>query len=174
MSTDNLFSTAGASIIEPLPVSPATDRIRLEYQLRKNPEQWRRAVEFLKENDLMKLAEGRHEVTDDGVYANVQTYLTKDTAPFENHRRYIDVQCVVSGEEDIFISGIHDCTGRLSDYDGATDIEFFADAAHSRKVRADRGNFLILFPGEAHRPCISTNGKRTHVRKIVVKVPFVE
>lgn len=63
-------------------------------QIKKNPEQWRRAVEFLKENDLMKLAEGRHEVTGDGVYANVQTYLTKDTAPFENHRRYIDVQCV--------------------------------------------------------------------------------
>ena len=130
---------------------------QLERQIRKNPEQWRRAVEFLKKNDLMKLAEGRHEVTSDGVYANVQTYLTKDTAPFENHRRYIDVQYVVSGEEDIFISDIPDCTGRLSDY-----------------ARADKNNFLILFPGEAHRPCISPDGKQTHVRKIVVKVPFIE
>lgn len=167
------FETSGR-LIAALPLSPATDMAALERQIKKNPEQWRRAVEFLKENDLMKLAEGRHEVTDDGVYANVQTYLTKDTAPFENHRRYIDVQCVVSGEEDIFISDIHDCTGRLSDYDGATDIEFFADAAHPREARADKNNFLILFPGEAHRPCISPDGKQTHVRKIVVKVPFIE
>lgn len=103
-----------------------------------------------------------------------QIQFTKDTAPFENHRSYIDVQCVVSGEENIFISDIPDCTGRLSDYDGATDIEFFADAAHPCEARADKNNFLILFPGEAHRPCISPDGKQTHVRKIVVKVPFVE
>ena len=173
-SKNNSFNRTGAHAVESLPLSPATDMTQLERQMRRNPEQWRRAVEFLKENDLMKLAEGRHEVTDDGVYANVQTYLTKDTAPFENHRRYIDVQCVVSGEEDIFISGIPDCTVRQSDYDVAADIEFFADAAQPRKARADKDNFLVLFPGDAHRPCISPDGRQTRVRKIVVKVPFAE
>lgn len=173
-SKNSSFNRTGAHAVESLPLSPATDMTQFEHQMRKNPEQWRRTVEFLKGNDLMKLADGRHEVTDNGVYANVQTYFTKDIAAFENHRRYIDVQCAVSGEEDIFISGILDCTGRLSDYDGAADTEFFADAAQPRKVRADKDNFLILFPGEAHRPCISPDGRRTRVKKIVVKVPFAE
>ncbi len=54
------------------------------------------------------------------------------------------------------------------------DIEFFVGAVHPHKVRADKDNFLVLFPGEAHRPCISPDGRQTRVRKIVVKVPFAE
>lgn len=167
------FENAG-HLTAALPLSPETDMATLERQIRKNPEQWRRAVEFLRGNDLMKLAEGRHDITEDGVYANVQTYLTKDTAPFENHRRYIDVQCVVSGEEDIFISGIAGCADRQTDYDEAADIEFFGSASEPRKARADKDSFLVLFPGEAHRPCISPDGRRNRIRKIVVKVPFIE
>ena len=167
------FETAG-QLLANLPLSPKTDKAKLERQIRKNPEQWKKAVEFLCEKELLKIPEGRHEITEDGVYANVQEYYTKDSAPFENHHKYIDIQCVVSGEEEVFVSDLSECSDRLSDYDDTADIEFFKSSAQADKVRLNPEGYLVLFPGEAHQPCISPEGQRKHIRKIVVKLPFVE
>ena len=91
-SKNNSSNRTGAYAVESLSLSPETDRVALERQIRKNPEQWKKAVEFLCENELLKIPEGRHEITEDGVYANVQEYYTKESAPFENHHKYIDIQ----------------------------------------------------------------------------------
>ena len=62
---------------------------------------FQKAYAFLNRDDLGSLPLGRVDIDGDAVFANVQEY---DTVPAEEkqleaHRRYYDVQFVVSGEE---------------------------------------------------------------------------
>ena len=161
-----------ASLIN-LPISPATDMTILEQQVKINLQQWSAAVAFLSENDLMTLPLGRHEITADGVYAIVQEYETKDEAKYEAHRKYIDIQCVVSGEEYIYVADLSKVSEPVADFDNVKDIQFFSIACNPVKVLADKENYVILFPNDAHMPCMHVDGKTSHIRKIVVKVPMI-
>lgn len=125
-------------------------------------------IEFLKTQDLTALACGRHEISD-GVFANVMEYTpvpAKDKQ-YELHFEYIDIQCVISGEERMLIQNVedgmyHDEGGdcALMDLDGPHDCA----AMHP-------GVFCAVFPGEAHKPGVVTHGATpVPVKKIVVKV----
>lgn len=153
-----------------LPLSDATDGIQLAQQIKANPAEWKAAAEFLTGNDLMSLGLGRYEITQEGTYANVQEYETKDSSRFEAHRNYIDIQVVVSGREHIFVSSLKDLSLCVREYDPVADIEFFATSADSRPVLADSSNWVVLFPSDGHMPCISA-GEPSFIRKIVVKIP---
>lgn len=159
------------TFINTLPLSPDIDKAALEAQISANPRQWEAAVEFLRNNDLMTLAAGRHDITSDGVYANVQEYESKVESSYEIHREYIDIQCVVSGQEYIYVADINDVSEPIGDLDTSKDIQFFRKASNRKTVLADKDNYVILFPNEAHQPCMAIDGKPGHIRKIVVKVP---
>ncbi len=158
-------------IMNSLPISPSVDKAELEAQMSKNPVQWQAAVDFLKNNNLMTLADGRHEITSDGVYANVQEYESKLESVYEAHRKYIDIQCVVSGQEYIYVENIDCVSDPVSDYSEKKDIQFFRTASKPKEVLADKDNFVILFPYQAHMPCMAIDGKPVHIRKVVVKIP---
>ncbi len=50
-------------------------------------------------------ADGRHELEGEELYASLSTYVTGEPAgkPFEAHRRYIDIQAVLSGREVLYL-----------------------------------------------------------------------
>ena len=154
-----------------LPLSSAIDMDTLRYQVHVNHEQWRAAENFLMGNNLLTLPLGRYEITPNGVFAIVQEYETKDVAHYECHRKYIDIQCVVSGEEHIYVADVVDLSNPVAEYDCQKDIQFFSKAAEYTKVLADKDNCVILFPKDGHMPCMNIDGKHSHIRKIVVKVP---
>ena len=62
-----------------------------------------RALDFLKNTDLKALPGGRHEIEGDMMYANVDDVETKlfETTKPESHRNYVDIQFMVSGEENM-------------------------------------------------------------------------
>lgn len=154
-----------------LPLSDATDVRQLEQQIKANPSEWRAAAEFLTGNDLSSIGLGRHELTAAGTYANVQEYETKDSANYEAHREYIDIQVVVSGREQIIVSRLEDLSDCVQEYDPDADIEFFATSANPRSVPADSSHWVVLFPSDGHKPCITLD-QPSAMRKIVVKIPF--
>lgn len=156
-----------------IPLSPAVDMTTLEQQVQLNKQQWDAAVTFLTENDLLELPLGRHEITSDGVFAIVQEYETKDDANYEAHRKYIDIQCVVSGEEYIYVADLANVSEPVADFDNVKDIQFFRKATDPKKVLTNKENYVILFPNDAHMPCMHVDGNKAHIRKIVVKVPMV-
>lgn len=172
MSNDSL--SAGIQQFWSLPVFFTADTDILKQQISKVPELWHKAADFLRRDDLDTLPAGKYRLSDDGLYANVQEYVTCDDAQYENHRKYADVQFAVSGEEEIFITPVEACGLRTAEYDGEKDIEFFQNAASAAGFRADRNHIAVIFPGQAHKPCISPEGKRTPVRKIVIKIPFLQ
>ena len=112
------------------------------------------------------LAPGRHEM-EDGIYANVSEYTTKESGIFEAHRRYIDVQYVVSGEEIVETAPVESL--RLTRaYDLEADILFGTGEGTPHVLRA--GQAIVLLPEEAHRPGLCTDKPGT-VKKVVFKVP---
>ena len=61
----------------------------------------RKGIDFLLRPDIHLLSDGRVEIDGDRVFALVQRYETvmTDAPRFEYHRKYIDIQYIVSGEE---------------------------------------------------------------------------
>ncbi len=153
-----------------LPVSEETDAAQLAECIKASPAEWMAAADFLCRPDIDTLVPGRYDLTPAGTYANIQEYDTREAGKYEVHRAYADIQMVLSGEENIFIAPLDAMQGRLTDFDEEKDIEFFASASRERPAPADRDHWVILFPSDAHNPCMSRGKNPVHIRKVVVKV----
>lgn len=115
---------------------------------------------------------GRYELEND-IFANVEKYETKliENAKFEAHNDYVDIQILLKGNENIFITDKTILT--VSEpYDQNRDICFYSDKLDSSMpVRLDSSNFVVVFPHEAHAPQVSINEIPEEVLKVVVKIP---
>ena len=125
------------------------------------------AFDFLRTGGLATASLGRHEIRGDEVYALVQEYQTKAKAAgkWEAHRRYIDVQYVVSGEELIGYADIE--RQKPGAYDEGKDFMLLEGDGDFLLVRS--GTFMILGPQDSHMPGIAV-ATAAPVRKVVVKV----
>jgi len=91
---------------------------------------------------------------------------TKQDADYEAHRKYIDIQFMINGEEYIAVTDISNCVQSI-DYNEDKDIAFYKADNSFQTLKS--GEFLILYPHDAHKPCISINNAR-HCKKVVVKI----
>jgi biofilm protein TabA len=133
-----------------------------------------RAFELLKTGNLTAKEAGNYEVDGKKLYYMVQNYTTKPTEErrFESHRIYADIQVVFSGREAM---GLAPVTGLAVQtlYDSAKDIIFFETPADYTELKMVAGEFVVLFPGEAHMPQCHWGGP-AQVSKIVFKVSLEE
>lgn len=127
-----------------------------------------KAFGFLQECLNGTIENGKHIIDGDKIYANVQTYTTKTSAELEAHRRYIDIQCILLGEEIIEYSAINELEISKT-YDDQNDIVFFKDKGMGSKIHMKKGCFAIFFPQDAHKPCMKIK-QEENVQKIVIKV----
>jgi YhcH/YjgK/YiaL family protein len=125
------------------------------------------AFEFLSKGDLENLPVGRYEIDGDFVYAMVQRGAgrSREEAYLEAHDRYIDIQLVVAGTDDMGWSPRSLCREITKAYDDSADVAFFGDAP-SAWISVGAGSFVIFFPGDAHLPSISSE----EIHKVVVKI----
>ena len=131
-------------------------------------ERIKRGLEWLNSQNLDNISDGKYQIDGDKIYANVQTYETKEDADYEAHRKYIDIQYVVKGSEYIGVVPYEICKTKVK-YDTEKDIEFLTCQENIPYQILKSGEFLILFPHDAHKPSIMIDKKQT-VKKIVVKV----
>jgi len=126
-----------------------------------------RAFEFLRGTDLKSLAPGKHTVEGERIFAIVEACAgrTRAEAKLECHRRYIDIQLVLEGVDEMGWKPVAECVGPATDYDVARDIRFFNDAPSSW-IATPPGSFCLFFPDDAHAPLVSTG----QIRKVVVKI----
>ena len=125
---------------------------------------------FLATADLAALPLGRADIEGDDLYAMVSEYRTHDPDParHEVHRLYADLQVVVSGAERVGLAPRTPCLPVTEPYDETRDIEFIRAEGVFVPLRA--GQFLVLYPHEAHQPGVHPASGAVHVRKIVVKM----
>ena len=117
-----------------------------------------------------RIADGRHAVHGDDVFALVSTYETGPSTEkrFETHVRHIDLQYVADGHERI-LHAPADALAVETPYDDAADITFYAEPAFASSLLMRPGSLAVFFPGDAHKPGCMAGGRHT-VRKVVVKV----
>ena len=126
-----------------------------------------RAFEFLRRTDLQALAPGKHDVQGEQIFAIVEACAgrTRAEAKLECHRRYIDIQLVLEGVDEMGWKPVAACVDPATDYDAARDIRFFNDPPSSW-IATPPGAFCLFFPEDAHAPLVGAG----MIRKVVVKV----
>ena len=77
------------------------ENAHIYYNISENLE---KGFEWIINTDLKTAKDWRYYIDGENIYANVQSYETKDDAPFEGHRKYIDIQYMISGVEKIGIT----------------------------------------------------------------------
>ncbi len=127
------------------------------------------AIKLIKNLDFENLKCGRYDV-DDKFFYLVSEYETK--APhecrFEAHKRYVDIQYIVKGEECIAVTA----SAFLSEsepYDPQKDIVFFNEPKMAKMLVLREGEYEVFYPKDAHKPSIA-QGESKRVIKIVGKV----
>lgn len=126
-----------------------------------------KAFEFLKRTDLATLTEGRYDIDGDTIFAIVakDQGREKDAAQLEIHNKYIDIQMVLEGVDEMGWKARSTCTDMVDTYDPDNDIQFITDAPTSWAT-TETGHFTIFFPEDAHLPLIAQG----LIHKVVVKV----
>lgn len=129
------------------------------------------AFHFLKNTNLAAQQEGRFEIDGDRLFALTQVYQTKplDGGKLEAHRKYIDIQFVVSGEEYIGYAPLAH-QKPVEPFQAEKDIGFYHGEASLTKISA--GMFAIFYPNDAHLPSRYLQAAAP-VKKIVIKVACV-
>lgn len=131
-----------------------------------------RGLRYLAETDLASLPLGRHDIDGDRLFAIVQEYETKlpTQVSWEKHRKYTDIQYVVSGVERI---GWANADGMkikeaLPEHDA-----WLLEDHEGDLLLVKEGFFAVFAPQDAHQPSLAA-GNASSVRKIVVKVAMNE
>ena len=103
-------------------------------------------------------------------FALEQTYFSKDRDKcfFESHRKNIDVQFILEGEEIIEVDNIQNLDIKFQ-YNENMDLIKYDDSKFSSSIKIKKGDVAIFFPEDAHMPCIKINDSEKII-KTVVKV----
>ena len=115
---------------------------------------------------------GRYELSDK-IYANVEDYITRSEldCSLESHRKYIDIQIVIYGNERIDFINI-DGLKVQKVYDHIKDIIFYKrPKTELSRIYLNGTNFAIFYPDDAHAPQITTLSPLDNVKKAVIKIP---
>lgn len=124
-------------------------------------------LSYLQHTDLTTLPVGRNEISGDDIYALVQEYMTKpaEAGVWESHRKYIDIQYMVSGTEQMGYASLSRM--QLGEYIPEKDFQQMTGAGNMVEVFA--GSFVIFFPEDGHMPGLNS-GVPQPVRKVVLKL----
>jgi YhcH/YjgK/YiaL family protein len=144
------------------------DKIENAHLYKNISERINKSFEYIGTTDLKNLPAGRYPIDGENIFALVSEYQTKPESEgkLEAHKKYFDVQYVISGEELMGYAPL----GKqqiLESYKEENDIVFYTGDKSFTKV--SEGMFAIFFPEDVHMPGIST-GKISDVKKLVIKV----
>ena len=132
---------------------------------------WEAAFAFLK-TVTPKMENKKYFLDGDRLFAGVDSYNTKARggAKLETHRKYVDIQVLISGSETFEVFPKQGLT--VSEpYNPEKDAEFYQVPAEPRaKITMNPGQFIVFFPEDAHMPCLMTGNSPQPVKKVVIKV----
>jgi|LSQX01.3.fsa_nt_gb YhcH/YjgK/YiaL family protein len=117
--------------------------------------------------------EGKFEIGS-GCFAISSEYWTQPISglvTFEGHKKFVDLQYVVFGLETILYTPISAIKKKL-DYNEKEDVwKTTLCASKVQSIKLMAGDFLLLYPEDAHGPQYCSGNSISLVKKIVVKIP---
>ena len=113
---------------------------------------------------------GEYRINDQ-VTLIVSSYETTLDRPnkYEAHRKMIDIQYVVSGQECVDWSPLKGMTLKNA-YDESRDRAFWVEPFQPTSVIIGDGVFAVFFPEDAHRPCLPGPAGSKQILKATVKI----
>lgn len=126
-----------------------------------------KAIEFILSTDLDKLPVGRNEVCGDEIFANVMEAMprTKEESPIEIHRKYIDIQIPLTGDEIMGYTPKAELPE--AEYNADSDAALYpVGMLAAEYFNVKRSMFTVFFPQDGHAPAITP----VKLRKVIVKV----
>ncbi|MHC4204641.1 MAG: NanQ anomerase/TabA/YiaL family protein [Planctomycetota bacterium] len=129
-----------------------------------------KAFAFLRQDGLAELSEGQHEIDGDRLFCMISKGpgRSRSEAKLEAHRKYIDIQYIIAGTDEMGFKPTVDCKMIDTEYDADKDIMFFNDQPDSWTT-VPAGSFVIFFPQDAHAPLVSSGEIHKAVLKIAVE-----
>ncbi|MFA9413786.1 YhcH/YjgK/YiaL family protein [Streptococcus sp. E29BA] len=126
------------------------------------------AIDYLLKTDLSQLEIGRHTIDGDKVFLLLQdnTLNSEPSESFEYHAKYMDLQLLVSGNENFRYTRTIDAD--LQPFNEADDFGLIRSSV-GLDFELDGQTFIMVYPGEYHQP--SQLGKAGYqVKKGVIKI----
>ena len=116
-------------------------------------------------------AVAKYDIDGENAFYMIQEYDTKspEVARYETHKKYIDVQIILKGEEEIRFETLDKLTSQV-EYLPEKDIAFWNMTDEYDSVRLVAGELSIIFPEEPHAPSLSASAKGSHVVKLIAKI----
>ena len=129
------------------------------------------ALDYLRLTDFSQMEVGRYPIDGENVFALVQDPMTQswESGLPEFHARYIDIQCLLEGEEGIGYAPANAGLSKITDQLAERDIAFVAQQENESRLMLTPGMFAIFYPGELHRPCRAPNAPM-RIKKVVIKI----
>jgi len=130
------------------------------------------AIQYIVSMDKTELHVGKYKVNN-YFYYDIQEYETKprEECKLESHKKYIDIQWIVDGEEELDIADISGLE-ISEEYDEQRDIMFWKPRTNMIRVFLRKNSYIVLNPKDAHMGCIAVRESK-YVRKIVGKVHLI-
>lgn len=128
-----------------------------------------KAVEYLLKNreQLETQEVGKYEVNPSFFYM-IQEYDSKNDAVWESHKKYIDIQWILDGEEIMEVSGkIH--MKPLGEYDESKDF-LKSEGDTLATLLMKKGDLTIFYPEDIHKPGLKSSKGNMTIRKCLFKV----
>lgn len=118
--------------------------------------------------EVKDLPAGRYE--GDGMFVIIEEGITGELGKkqFEAHKKYIDVQIMIKGEEKIVWESI-DTLYLATSYNVDKDIALYT--GEGREINIRENMFYIQFPGDGHKCGGKTTDRGMEYKKIVLKLP---
>lgn len=132
-----------------------------------------KAFKWLKDTDLTAIKPGKYDISD-GIFVKIQEYNTKDESNgrFENHEAHLDFHYLISGKEMTRVTrpyGLEETDNALNTPDDVAHYKRFDGSA--TQIDLHPGDYIILFPEDAHEACLDLDNHAIPCKKAVIKVP---
>ena len=127
-------------------------------------------VDFLNDFKKSDMQPGRYDIHSDDLFAAVSRYDTQPNVErqFENHRKYIDLQIVFGGKEEIHWADTQSLTMVSEEFSKGGDIAFYVGESMGY-VLLGGDQCAVLFEEDAHMPNV-LHEKSENVLKVVFKI----
>lgn len=126
-------------------------------------------------NEFLDIKDGEcvKETIIEDIFVLKQAYKTKNREDcfFESHKKYIDIQYMVKGEEYMDVCDL-DSLEVINEYEERTDfIKYKGKKEGTSKLLIKEKCLAIFYPSDAHQPCIKVDNEEL-IYKAVIKIPI--
>ena len=125
------------------------------------------AFDYIKKTDWTTVEPGKILLDGKNCFINVinQAGKTPETAKFETHNNYLDIQIPLDGTQLMGFIPTHDLKLPDAPYNAEKDVTKFSDTTDCL-IMVKPMHFAIFWPWDGHQPCIGEG----NWKKLVVKI----